>query len=738
MDLLETKLLDVKRDMNLGLSDETINPEKISIENNMISFKICETETKEKNKIPPRKCLVNCYDAGGHSEYETLSSLLLTDNTIFNIVFRADQFSEDRYQPMIGSYMDMLSEKCPTESSPIIMLTASQVDRIDEVELTQQIAFVESMATTHVEEINARSSVQVNLVKDVIATSAKTFKNVDLVTSRLRSIIDCEQLMRIRRSIPVKWKRFLELLDKPTVTKEKAVKIWENMPTLDDALKGELSNDFKNQLIQTSSILRCYIDETLDNIDFTPEENEGYKDYKDSENEDLENIDPKYEDNIQADPVMKKREILDKNNRPADSKKAPSKETIEMVDLILRHAENMGDTISFPMISDPELKNTIFTDVMATIESLRVIVRHDIPKVFSQAKPAKKEHDNMAKVIVNTGIVTCEALSFLVEQSLVNETIGLEKIKEILVGLKVAFPMGESGLFIPCLISDRKRDKFIKEGYMISGKENIEQNLTIQYCLQNHRKSRNLYEMLLIKLADTTSKDKHVIAFNQAFSQKRENRTLGLVSASEGNFGWQRKNGESVTINFKMLEEETKKNKDSEPFAVFRILSMVINKNEGVVDSTSWDIVNWIDEIVTDLLEKNSITENEFERRILCNLCLEDQYRSLLSVDRTSESLSPGYFMKSNGFLEPIRRESCQFFKSTEDLAGHSRGNFEQKNRTVMIEPDTCRDFNYTAFLKDGIKEIAKKKFKDLKTELQPGDQVWIYRENIISSLWQT
>ena len=112
------------------------------------------------------------------------------------------------------------------------------------------------------------------------------------------------------------------------------------------------------------------------------------------------------------------------------------------------------------MISDIELRNTIFTDVMTTIQSLSAVVRHDIQQVFDQAKPAKPIHQIMASTILNPGVVTREALDFLVEESKVNKNIDIKTIREILVRLKVAFPLADVGLFIPCLLSDKNRISF--------------------------------------------------------------------------------------------------------------------------------------------------------------------------------------------------------------------------------------------------------------------------------------
>jgi len=778
-DLLETKLLNVKKNIHLDkVIESNTNHCTIFMENGIFFDFDKNTSNQNQSEISPRNCTVNIFDAGGHTQYETLSSLLFTDNTIFLIVFLATKMiSTAMYQPLIGSYLDMVAEKCSNQSNPIIILTVSKIDEVaDEENFNKQILDVERIAKEHVEQINSFENVKIKLAKNVICTSAKDFKNIAFLTTGLRKIIECEQLITIRKYMPFKWKKFIDQLKKPTVTKETAMTDWEKLPTYEEDFEGH--DVLRNQLNQISPILKSFEDDNSDNKDLdilsqsqvsgeNEEQNENadvlvlYHENSDNKIRNITDLGENEEQNENADELVLNDEISDNINMDiltqrkseyGEVNNVRKKENVEIVDgrtntsegllyernteienavdLVLRHAEDMGETISFKHIADQELNDIIFTDIMAIIKSLSVVIRHDVGSVFQNAKPARHANMKMKSMILDKGIVTQEAWKLIVEKSGANER-DMDRAKKILEGLKVAFPLGDLGLFIPCLISDEHREIFQSKGYVISN--NIEGHLVTQYHLQNQQASRNVYEMLLMKLAEYIKpKDQHGISFELAFSQKREDRTLGIVSGIEGELGWLTKGKEVVPIKFKILDEEIQQSEESPPFAVFRVISLIIAKKKigESVDSNCWDTVKLFDKIIKDLLKNIGLKEEEINPRLVCNMCLKNQYTP--TVEHTKMSL--GFFNKPLGMLGQVDRESCQIPKS--GFESHTRGDYEENKKNILIEPEECKVFKYKDFLRNGIENIPKMKFSDLKGQLEPGDQIWIYRQRMFLPLY--
>ena len=76
--------------------------------------------------------LVNISDVGGHLAYYFATPLFMKKSGVFAICFngkemiesQAKEISADRYQQIIGSYVDLLANNC---NNPAIQLVATQM-----------------------------------------------------------------------------------------------------------------------------------------------------------------------------------------------------------------------------------------------------------------------------------------------------------------------------------------------------------------------------------------------------------------------------------------------------------------------------------------------------------------------------------------------------------------------------------------------------------------------------------
>jgi hypothetical protein len=72
--------------------------------------------------------------------------------------------------------------------------------------------------------------------------------------------------------------------------------------------------------------------------------------------------------------------------------------------------------------------------------------------------------------------------------------------------------------------------------------------------------------------------------------------------------------------------------------------------------------------------------------------------------------------------------EHCESLMANEEDGPTPSHPLDERQKALMGTTKGANSFSLTEFLQDGIEEIPKMKFKDLKPSLQEGDQLWIYR----------
>lgn len=158
----------------------------------------------------------------------------------------------------------------------------------------------------------------------------------------------------------------------------------------------------------------------------------------------------------------------------------------------------------------------------------------------------------------------------------------------------------------------------------------------------------------------------------------------------------------------------------SHPYAIYRQLTIIVRDIHNEVDQNIWDLLRHIEKIMMSILDKD--LKETVLKKVLCALCLKEM------VDQ------PGYFVKSNTFLNPVGNRSCQYDVVNDNKTPeHTIHDFETLGKSILVESENFPTFNFKDFLKIGIKNMKTDKFRDIRKSIVAGDQIWIVRKNFFA-----
>ena len=218
--LIETKVMELVKDVKLEPKLEVALKVEDSRHAPNFSLISQSTETKDEKTDDENERRVNdiqmsFIDFAGHSEYVSCSTLFMKKKGVFLICFDTSKLAklekpiEEGYHPAIGTYFEIVTEKCPT---PIFMLVANKMDQC-KPDVKDLLAKVLETAQEHLESIATRSN-RLNkafLFNEVIETSAADEAQLESylenLCGKLSAVCDHKQLMDVRlKTIPTVWK----------------------------------------------------------------------------------------------------------------------------------------------------------------------------------------------------------------------------------------------------------------------------------------------------------------------------------------------------------------------------------------------------------------------------------------------------------------------------------------------------------------------------------------------------
>jgi len=735
---IETKVLEVVENVVLESSliqDVEINHPKNS-KVNLVSFiKIPEPKKADQ------KFTITFYDFGGHKEYFICSSLFMKERGVFVVCFDSSKISMDKYFPLVGTYLELISECC---NDPTYILMATKVDNPAAEENDRVFSQILGTATEHVCSIAARSSEdrRITLVNQVFKTSSKevTAEMLHEFSSNLFTLFQSEELMDIKsRSFPLSWKSLItDMKSKGRVSVKFVQEEYEKKYVVQENIKNL---NVKKKTIEFITNMQNAISKFN-----TKQEKESHSITEEDNHELIEVVETKEDTKITRpksklkDPIQKLKDpdsFIKKNtgkskgnlhNEVKRSKRTGGKylgsvlrsilgkffaspitrevELIEIkrsaeVELILSVFSSLGEILWFKLIN--ELNDVIIPQPMKLVKSIRQIIRHDIKSPFQDSGKLKDFHEMIEKGFVSKGCFD-QLYAATKEDQFPNEETWL-----FLINLGLASSIEDPpSLYIPSLIDD-ENEVFIRKEMKVF--EQDDKVLGFHYHFKRTKKVMGLYADIISKLAskrDVYKGKKQVISFKKAFSQKIENRLLGVVAGLRGSLKWTLKNKTTpAEYDFLILEYDTDYLADQNfQFARDKGIRVYIRPRD-TLSAETFGVISLFDQLIKELTKGNYAGSNEsFERFIICDKC---------SIEGKE-----GYFT-----------EVGVNFRSTDDFQECNNGHqLNQKHKTI----DPPKPFSWDSFLQNGIENIPRKKFREVfqmikDGEVDDGEQIWIYRD---------
>ena len=165
------------------------------------------------------------------------------------------------------------------------------------------------------------------------------------------------------------------------------------------------------------------------------------------------------------------------------------------------------------------------------------------------------------KQLCDKGIVSRECLELLYQTGpdLLEVELLWEFLLEFNLGMEIKNPptkgteSGLPSLFIPSLIRDENRDKFIRKSGILEKIKKDPNTRGIYFSFDKAKQPYSVFNQVLSKLASGA----HVTAiFEKAFATKIENREVGIVAAMSGRLKWRGIGGREDVVNFVVSERD--------------------------------------------------------------------------------------------------------------------------------------------------------------------------------------
>jgi len=727
---IETKVLEMVENVELNSSisqkiDITKHPKSSKV--NLVKF----VQTNEPKKTV-QNFAITFYDFGGHREYFICNSLFMKENGVFVVCFDRSKITLDLYFPMVGTYLELISECCK-DPTYILMATKDDSPAMENGKVLHQLMATKvdspasenekvlyqilETATDHVCSISARSEEdrKITLVNDIFKTSSDkvTKQMLEEFSSNIYSLFQNEAIMDITlRTFPLSWKSLITAIkSKGRVSVkyvqeeyEKKYKVEKNInvqtETIDfiNNIEKAINNDIfwldKDALKLTKNL--------VDEASQTTKSIMKQEDHQVTEDEietshlsENRNKQPKHEIVNQVDFIQQK---IGGNMEMSTIERKGSDE----VKLILSLFSSLGEILWFKVID--ALQDVIIPRPREFIDSIRQIIRHDMKSAFQDIGIGKiKEFRKLNE----KGFISEECFVQLCAKT---KTFSKEEIWHLLINLRLASHVNEipPSLYIPSLIDEKNKDFIMEE---LDGFQRDKSALGFQYLFTRTKKVANLYGEILSSLASKKfvyEEKSQVISFEKAFSEKIEYRRLGVVSGLKGSLEWTIGNRTTpARYDFLLLEYDTDYLADETgfKFAQHKGIRVYLRPEEEHLDTETFNPITLFDDIVKEVINKYN-DKKSIERWLVCDTCSME---------------------KQEGYFDDLDVN----FRSINDMQKCTNGHqLKQKHKTI----NPPEQFSLEGFLRDGIENIPKKSFKEVLQQIKAGnvkegEQIWIYRD---------
>lgn len=401
--------------------------------------------TQQRDTMLGDSQLVNIMDIGGHTEYFTITKVLIGGNTLFILTFDAGLYSSVEFHyRLVGTGIDTILDK---SSNAVIALVANKVDRGKQY-YTNEAKHKEKILTSVQKQINQRQRTrggEAYLVGYVFEVSCmpgkfqpviKDLGNVlsidkkngskdlqDLKEIMAEIFLDFEaveandgsrsSVITMERETPLLWKKFHEelvrketdLMKQPNSKRQpltimQATEIYQDLRKVyDDKNRGKKYgiNLFEIEEIEE---IDWMLNEMKAKINKEEPQQTGQGEMNRSAESGKEELAPQYSHPLEKSRIEDEREKLDHAQTSqtdiAAQKAEPINvhvpiETKESCLVTLNHLLKSGKVIQFNEMDDsknyifPKIAHYVFPSANTLIDSLKLLVHHQLEQFFHQS-----------------------------------------------------------------------------------------------------------------------------------------------------------------------------------------------------------------------------------------------------------------------------------------------------------------------------------------------------------------
>ena len=658
MELYESKIDPKEQKFSITLDSSQQRPSLIEFKPNI--------PDPETHSSQGKSLKIKVVDMGGHHEYYTSSSLFVAGNGLFLVCFDSSQIqpevSQSEYYAKVGSYVDLVSQvTAKIGVQPKMALVATKVE--GQQNLKQPFSRILHMAKNHLKSLIVDSFI----ADEVFETSSMhvTKEKLEEICQKVFAL--CINPLLAKKPLELMPDSWFELLE---VMKADTSMTLEKIETLFDDIKTKQREpQHKMDILKKFKATLEFIVENEEDMNKKQTPRQEHKKTKDGSTAEAPKVNIVQKTTNQRAPAMKdpntarassswisqccfalpflKRANLEHTKSASSvaenitmnlTEKKPAEDTPgEALDpelrIALRYFLAQGEILWFE--DSVQLQKTVLTQPMDFVKALRSVISHKFVQNFGgvQLRESKRE-------LLHKGLLYFKDFESLLKAD--NQVFSETEVWHFLIQLNLASDLGDC-LLLPCLITDSMAEKVRSKERELSKRPEA---VTFQYLFDHNSHSS------IGKYNETISLfTKHFVLgekggnISSAFSQKIEQRQLGIVGGVQGVLTWLNEGVQDPDeLEFQILEYETSFEDPDENevnnekcYAVHRAIRIVLSPVEKSSSKVLFEIAKKFDELISEDI-------GEVHRSLICK---ESQLpargsprEAILAISLTSPSSS--------------------------------------------------------------------------------------------------
>ena len=725
MELYESKIDPEETAFSIDLDPSSKRP-------TLINFKANSEDSKTPSS-GEKSLKIKVVDMGGHHEYYSSATLFVAGNGLFLVCFDSSTIqnviSEPEYYAKVGSYLDLVSQVAARIGiQPRLALVATKVE--GPRNLKEAFNQLLQMTKDHLKSLEIDSF----LVEEVFQTSSlhATRENLEEICQKVFAL--CSDVLLANKPLelmPDSWFELLEvMMTESVMTLERIEELFKNIKMkqtepqhkMDNLKKFQTTLEFiaQNEDDMNQEEPRQGDSETIPEGDFTEGDfTEGDFTEGDStkghftvtEMDDNDWIShgccslpfPRFSD---LNFFSRSRSGEENFTTSLTEVNQVGESSVKTIDLELKVALSyfmaQGEILWFK--DNIHLRETVLTQPMDFVKALRTVISHKFVQNFGGVQLLESKRE-----LLHKGLLYLKDFQSIIKAE--DQPFSQNEIWHFLIQLNLASDLDDC-LFIPCLITDSMEEKVkVKEQKLSKCREAI----TVQYMFDHNSQSIGKYHQVISLFS------KHFVWGEKggeicfAFSQKIEQRRLGIVGGVQGVLTWLNEGVQDPDeIEFQILEYETsfkdpeEEASNSKCHPVHRAIRISLKPADDMTSKAPFEIVKKFDEMISNDL-------GAVHRSLVCKECQ-------ICEEEGDFQLLEGIELKSP-------RKPCSNIKHDHKLPRDMIRLMEQANPRKPFELASLMSKPKQAL---GLQAFKDSDIKKQITEgrLKTGEQIWIYHDS--------